>query len=663
MHHRWALAMGSLGCGALVCWLGVRFIGPKYTASGRFLRYDTPGISDVFRSAFVMSADTFAGLLRSPDLLRQVGDKLTPAVPPEVLVKQIKVDESDAADSGIVAVSLAAPTPQQAVFLLNEYMTNAVAFTRDLQARQVGSVVNAYLKKEVGQMDQDIAAMDEQFRKLAAGPQFTNKLAQIGGQLRNLGQGLSPGPPPPGFVQMETERLHRALGELTELLSKHTERHPLVQQKRSEIEAIESEVSGHAPDAGLTSVAGLFGASQPAPSAPAPELDIIQSKLLSLERGRVELANREREAELLAADPPGICRVFAPATLNTVRPSWRRLKISLITLFGMALGLTGTLGLVALAELADRRLKTADDVARVTRLPVLGSVGNLNRMNEAARLDWAFRTWTMLQGRLSPSPHHGLVCGITSCSAREGRSTWIRLLADAASLTGFRVLTIATRSQTPDGESNGSKHQALESHALEYGEPGRSIEVLAPSVLSSPAQVAAQLREPDSPPMVHIPLPGWVWNLERRNQWLDALNCWRRIENLVILVELPPASVTEAVLLGSSLPNLLWLTCCGSADAGATRDQLETLRHARCRLAGAVLNLQKRRPMRSRFPRWLVCAALLAALNARPAHAQDSNGTPTFDVPRRSAPVPAEPLPATNTNLTFSVLYPWQRAA
>src|SRR5437868_8229708 len=69
-------------------------------------------------------------------------------------------------------------------------------------------------------------------------------------------------------------------------------------------------------------------------------------------------------------------------------------------------------------------------------------------MEPSERLQWAFRTWTMLQGRLSPSANVGLVCGVTSSTQCEGRSTFVNLLAEAASMTGFRVLTIATRPST-----------------------------------------------------------------------------------------------------------------------------------------------------------------------------------------------------------------------
>jgi len=41
---------------------------------------------------------------------------------------------------------------------------------------------------------------------------------------------------------------------------------------------------------------------------------------------------------------------------------------------------------------------------------------------------------------------------------------------------------------------------------------------LTSNVLTSPAKVTEKLTGPNSQPVVHIPLPGWVWNLERRKQ-------------------------------------------------------------------------------------------------------------------------------------------------
>ena len=264
-------------------------------------------------------------------------------------------------------------------------------------------------------------------------------------------------------------------------------------------------------------------------------------------------------------------------------------------------------------------------------------------MKPDERSRWAFRTWTLLQGRLSRSANHGLVCGITSSGPGEGRTTWISLLAEAASLAGFRVLTIATKPSPTHGTPEEEEEQQTEGE-MKTNENS----ALTSNALNSPSAVAEQLTGPDSQPVVHIPLPGWVWNLERRKQWGDALEQWREIDNLVILVELPPASVSEAVLLGSNLPNLVWLSESGTADAGETRTQLETLRNARCNLVGAVLNREPTPSMKSRFPRWFAACGLMLALCVcgSLATAQETTGSAA----------------AQNNKRHFSVVDPSQRA-
>jgi Mrp family chromosome partitioning ATPase len=58
----------------------------------------------------------------------------------------------------------------------------------------------------------------------------------------------------------------------------------------------------------------------------------------------------------------------------------------------------------------------------------------------------------------------------------------------------------------------------------------------------------------------------------------------------VLLVELPPASVPEAVLLAENLPQIVWLVDSGKPQIRETKEQLDMLRHAKCRIVGAVLN-------------------------------------------------------------------------
>jgi protein involved in polysaccharide export with SLBB domain len=176
--------------------------------------------------------------------------------------------------------------------------------------------------------------------------------------------------------------------------------------------------------------------------------------------------------------------------------------------------------------------------------------------------------------------------------------------------------------------------------------------MVASHVLSTPDEVTRKLIGPNPEPVVEIPLPGWVWNLERRKQWHDALRHWRQIDNILLLVELPPASLPETVLLAENLPNLIWLTDGEKATAAKTREQLEALRHARCHLAGAVLNRAPASFLKDRFSRWLGCAVLVLGLHGLPAQCQVTE-----------VPSTAEPAGVTNNARSFSVVAPEQRAA
>src|SRR5688572_24564801 len=270
------------------------------------------------------------------------------------------------------------------------------------------------------------------------------------------------------------------------------------------------------------------------------------------------------------------------------------------------------------------------DLKRVTRLPVIATLGDLDKMHPSEQASWAFRTWTAMQSKLSLSANHGLVCGFTSSGGGQGRSTWIRLLAKAATQCGFRVLTIATPPSPPfmqgDGTDNGdvgkngakgneagAKANGKEREPSPFGsEPSTA---LMNNVLVTPGQVTEKLTGDHAEPQVHIPLPGWVWSLERRKQWQDALKQWRNIENIVILVELPPSSDPEAVLLAENIPNIVWLADSSSTDATDCREQLQTLRDARCNLVGTVMN---RAPaaarMKKRFSRWVGVWPLLLGI-------------------------------------------------
>lgn len=577
---RWLL-IGSVSVAAFFALLGLARWSTNYIAISKLMRYESPNNEEIFRPRQV-EPQTFALMLRSPELLRRVASLIDPAETPGRLATRVRV--APEFNSDLLAIAVQDANPQRAVEIANIFAREGVRYTQELQKAEAAEI-EAYLAAQLADTDARLRALNAQWLTLP--PAAAASVEPKGGQR-----------PLPLIARWQTAR-----DELIELLTRYTEAHPVVKAQRNKLATIEKELAtmgvqpgreAEKPDAVKAGIAPA-GTTQ---SSVDPEM--LRSQLQAVEATRLVLASRLGAARIFQHSPPGYLRMFAEASAEDVAAQSPRLRVIIFSAFGALLGFATVAGVILLSELRDPNLKTSRDLTRVTQLPVLASLGDLYKLNATARSRWAFRTWTALQSRLGRSPNQGLVCGITSSTTGEGRSLWTRLLAQAASQCGFRVLTISTQptpvGSAPPAKGNGARQaEAAESES----------HVLTANALAAPDEVALRLTGDGASPLVHIPLPGWVWNRERREQWQDALARWSSIENVVIIVELPPADLPESVLLAQNLPNLIWLAGSGRANAVETRQQIATLQHARCDLVGAVLNNEPPSVLRNLFPRWL----------------------------------------------------------
>lgn len=705
----WMFLSGCVLAAAAV-FLGLRLWHSSYSVTAQLIRVENEHLTEFFKPQQFTDL-TFGNLLRAPELMARVGAQHAPPLSAnEVghLLEIVAVPESE-----IITVTAYGSDPGAVVRLANLYSTNAVRYTQELQSREATQVKEA-IKEQLAANDADISSLHEKLKSVPKNDAFQ---------------------PNQRLTELYT-RLQVARTDLQVLKRTYKDIYPPVQQKQAEIEELEKQIQEVAsqptptgrrelmpmplPQAGITNAPttrtnnnGTRSFARVTTDAYDPSHDFLQNQLFALSSVQMTLAARQRDAETFITKPPGYIRELAPAATHNVAVNDPKKKIAFLGVLGFAVGVAAALALVMLIELVDDRIRTVDDVRRVTRLPVLATLGDLRRIPAEAQANWAFRTWTALQSRLSLSANHGLVCGIISSGPKEGRTTWVELLAQAAGQCGFKVLTIATlpgpgkngngehstngdHKETHDNESS-QDHNEPEANAahdsenepwhMPTGNPPSSEHVdqknrmaLTTSVLTYPAQVTQQLTGKDAQPKVHIPLPGWVWNLERRKEWQTALTHWSRIDNIVILVELPPSASAEAVLLAQNLPNLIYLADGGRTSAADCRDQLQTLRNARCNLVGSVLNREKRPPMKRRFSRWVSCWATMALLpwmvltsNAQtpesgavalvPAPEGTANSTPEQGAPADGQQTETGEAVQVRRTGSFSVTDPGQRAA
>ena len=119
-------------------------------------------------------------------------------------------------------------------------------------------------------------------------------------------------------------------------------------------------------------------------------------------------------------------------------------------------------------------------------------------------------------------------------------------------------------------------------------------------------------------------LPESNWSLEWSERWQKALKQWSEIENLVLLVDLPPASRAEAMLLSEDIPQIIWLCERDRVTTTETRSQMETIKSSKCEVVGSVLNRAVTPAWRRRFAHFAAMAAILIQMVSTSAAEQPS---------------------------------------
>jgi protein involved in polysaccharide export with SLBB domain/capsular polysaccharide biosynthesis protein len=574
----------------------------SFSSSAQLIRYEASSVDDYFHPR-ALAAPSLVVMLQAPGLLEEVGSHLQPPVSAKALADHLEITLDR--NNDVVTVTATGHSRDWTVDTVNRYCAAAIAYTQAIQ-RQEAVEVGDNINHQLSEVESEIGSTRQANPTLSQAPLATLDSAPLTAASA------------PGSLSLRIQAAH---DQLEDLLTRYTDAHPLVREQRALLAALEEEQRKNpepvASGAAVRSRSETPEAvSQSLYGRATPEELAMGERVRALETNRALLIERQRAIQPFRENPPGYFRVLLSAAENPTQLQKNRLEIVLFACFGAIVGFFGSAAQILIGEFMDNGIKTRADVRRVTGLPLLATLGDLKQMSTAGQEQWAFRAWTALQSRLSISPNHGMVCGITSANSGDGRSTWIDLLSRAAKTCGFRVLTIIA--QPPQKSSDGTA-RAGKLPSPDAAGQGAS---LAMGALASPGQITEQLASGDCPPVVSIPLPGWIWNLERRKQWRTAFDAWRVIDHLVILVELPPAFVAESVLLAENIPNLIWLVNGSGTDSSETLVDLETLRNAGCNLVGAVLNRERSAPVSGRFSRWLGSAAsllLLGVLFAVPA--------------------------------------------
>jgi len=665
---------------ALLGGAGLFFLMPKtpeYRAIVKILRLDVSSDLKGERQQGAtryswLSPETVMGFLVSPDLMRRVSEESGHLVAAEELAGRLEILPEESA--AIIGMQITGQKgPDELVRVANYYAEEFCKLTEEVKSREAHEL-NNQLKETLDDVDREIKQAHEsrvEFLQKADLFDYDKETDAFLAHRSQLDRDIFTANMEMETTELKISSLRREIlllkrGEIDRLLVRYTESHPVVQDALAEFATLEKQLMNESAD----SVARIEMGSPVATGLLLKIIDYriqkvslqknifeidqlrdrineklallsekmldygkIKSHIQSLELTRSLVAGRQREADLIEKYPP---RLFQPLRALTsgdvsVIPGWfKPAVVSFLLALFLFLGGASVLGVI---EIADDRIKTVQDLRRVSGLPVVARLADLKRLNPDQKTAWAFRTWTLLSGKLKSSQADGHVLGLISAGRTEGVSTWLQHLSGAACQRGFTTLVLSLR---PAGKVL----------PLEEG-PAFS----GPDWLD---QAGEFLAAGSSNTGTAHPPENWIWTVERLQQGKRFIREAEERSGQVILVELPEAGRPETVPLAAALPHVIWLAGSGKVDSRETAMHLETLRSGACHISVAVLNREPEAPLALGLPKWLRRLTFLLALAAWPAAAQESSTNGAV------APLVAGDL--ASTNQFFSVVSTKQRA-
>ncbi len=264
-------------------------------------------------------------------------------------------------------------------------------------------------------------------------------------------------------------------------------------------------------------------------------------------------------------------------------------------LLAAAIGLGVAVGGVVLIEYLDDTLKTPDEAARLTQLPVLGTIARIEgerysdklivHQQPLSTIAEAYRVLrTNVRFSFVDRPMRTLL--VTSPGPTEGKSVNLSNLGVAMAQSGLRVILIDTDLRRPvlhkifgvsNSEGLSNALLASDSSALSYL---RDTEV-------------ENLRLLPSGPLP--PNPAEVLGSERMGGVIEEL----LVEAELLLFDSPPALVvTDAAVLAARMGEggVLVVTDTGKTRRGMARRTVEELQRVHARLLGVIVNRVSDRP-------------------------------------------------------------------
>ena len=601
-----------------------------------------------------VTAGTIVSVMQSPKLLEKVARAAHPPMSGDALLSSLTIAPERETDLINVTIK-SGGSPKATADLINAYGNEVVALTAQMQSEEAAEL-DKFLRDQITRGDAELEEVNKELLEFSQTSEFFGADREVEAYLHQLGEAemqletaktdLQTVDFRLGSVERELAlqdplamRLNQARQDLNNLRTTYADANPIVKDAQEKVATLEKQLADNIASTnpppfqftgnsvandlylqvvnlrsereGLTkrvSQLAEFYNNMKQKLNGVPEKSQhyaeITARQQTLQATRDLLAGRQREAQVYEANSPGLYRLFAPATEDSVEVGNRWKKIIIITIAGFIFGIGAMLAWICGRELMDLRVVSAGDLRRATGVPVVARLPDTANFSAAELAQWRFRAWSQLLRQLQLQNEPRVTLAFTSANNGEGKSTLIGHLRDAAH---DRRLPVVTVTNLP------SANTEIKSFALA-------------DALATPEILIRHLREqPGVPLELHFD-SNWKWSLENRAGWQRALEMWQPIPSLILLVELPAMIGLDAVLAAELMPAIVWVATSGESQLNELAQTLETVEAGEVTLAAAALNREPADFSRMAFLEKLLPLALVfLILGASAARATETN--------------------------------------
>ena len=613
-------------------------------------------LGDAFKPRQV-SVGTVVSVMQSPKLLEKVGSAARPPTTGDDLLSRLTIKPER--DTDLITVTYKGSKSAAATAeMVNNYAREVVDLTSQMQSDEAAEL-DKFLRDQIARTDAELELVNKELLEFSRGSEFYGADREVEAYLRELSDAemqlqtaktdLQTVDFRMGNLERELAKqnpvavhLNQARQELNNLRASYADENPIVQEKLAKVADLEKELAAVAANTnaptyqlgdntvandlymqlldlrsqheGLTRRVAQFTefrstVQQKLVGIPekSQRLAQITARQQTLQGSHDLLAGRQHEAQVYEANSPGLYRLFAPASEDSVEVGSRWKKIILATIVAFILGIGGAFAGICGLELMDMRIVSAGDLRRATGVPVVTRLPDINELSAEELAQWRFRAWSQMMRQLQLQNEPRVTLAFTSAKKGEGKSTLIGLLRDAAH---DRRLPVVTVTNWP------SANPEIPPLALA-------------EALATPELVVRHLRERPGVPLELLYDAAWIWTLENRARWQRAAETWAQFPTLVLFIELPAMNGLDAVLAAELMPAVVWVTASGGLEQNELAETLEMVGAAEVPLVAAALNREPADFSRvSLLEKFLPLAVAALILGAGPAVAETNSPAP-----------------------------------